>query len=370
MKPCHVVVFGASGDLAKRKIYPALHALFSRGSIPLNTKVIGYGRTWFDDDGDFMSHATSMITARPLNEDFTKNCSYISGSYNDLSPLCAVLPRDHSGDRLFYLSVPPSVYADVVKELPVLFSTSGWNRVVIEKPFGRDACTFMELKAHVQSYLPIDSIYLMDHYLGKSAIDHIRRTPFLTDSRTIKCVDIIFEEAVDAAGRSYFDQYGIVRDVVHNHVLQIAAVILNPVNKLAALRNLSTLRRNDTVLGQYRPYPFPNSMCATSIDTVTRYRGVIPVRIRAAKGMKTKCVQVRINDGAYVLDVDAGVLHDGESTVTIPSQDAYETVIADVFQGTRYHFVDFDEIQESWRIVADVLDSTDLVTYPLGDACI
>lgn len=372
MRAHQVVVFGASGDLAKRKIYPALHSLYVKGSIPFDTKIIGYGRSAFDKTS-FIQQVTSMISP-PVDNKFTANCSYIQGVYtkDDMAQLTS--DDDSSCNKLFYLSLPPSAYSQVIQQLPHLFSKNGWNRVVLEKPFGRDLRSFFDLKQHIHENLPTESIYLMDHYLGKSTIEYIRRNPF--SKNTPISVDVVFSEALDAAGRKYFDECGIVRDVVQNHLLQVIATLISPSNKLSALRTLSRMTSHNTFpLGQYDDYPFPNSLTATYVDT-TIFWNDVPIRIRAGKGFKDKVVEVRLKytdpGRNKIINIQHGGVTFANSSVLldfIQKEDAYEVVLNDVFQGSRERFVTFDEVEESWRIVQSILEvetADQLFKYNLG----
>lgn len=374
MRAHQVVVFGASGDLAKRKIYPALHSLYVKGSIPFDTKIIGYGRSEYERSS-FIQQVTSMICP-PVNKQFADNCSYIQGLYNkdDMAKLSDNDDTTSTCNKLFYLSLPPSAYSQVIEQLPDLFSKSGWNRVVLEKPFGKDLQSFFDLKQHISKHLPPESIYLMDHYLGKSTIEYIRKNPISTS--TPLQVDVVFSEALDAAGRKYFDEYGIVRDVVQNHLLQVVATLINPSNKLDALKALSRITSRDTFpLGQYNDYPFPNSLTATYVDA-TIYWNDVPIRFRAGKGFKDKVVEVRLKYTDPGLNRTINIQHGGVTFANssilldfIQTEDAYEIVLNDVFNGNRERFVTFDEIEESWKIVQDVLEveeANQLFKYNLG----
>lgn len=372
MKAHQVVVFGASGDLAKRKIYPALHSMFVKGHIPAGTRIIGYGRSAFENQ-TFVQQVTSMIQP-PVSSQFTTICSYMQGTYlgTDMHKLCTELDPD--SNRLFYLSLPPSVYEQVIQQLPCLFSNNGWNRVVLEKPFGKDLQSFYKLKEHIHAFLPPESIFLMDHYLGKSTIEYIRDNPLTT--HLPMSIDVVFTEALDAAGRQYFDEYGIVRDVVQNHLLQVIAMLIDPNNKTDALRSLTRMSPDTTFpLGQYEGYPFPNSLTATCIDT-TLYWGTVPIRIRAGKGFKHKMVEVRMtfNDPTMnkIINIQHGSVTFADNSLLLDfvrQEDAYEVVLTDVFANDRKRFVTFDEIEESWKIVQDVLEvqsAEQLFKYNLG----
>lgn len=370
-RPCNIVVFGASGDLAKRKVYPALHSMFAKGTLPSQSKVFGYARTQYDDDQFFHKHVASMLT-RPIHPGFRERCKYISGQYDDMSLLQERLGEIDDGgqcNRLFYLSLPPVAVPDVIKTLPLLFSPHGWNRVIIEKPFGNDMASFFDLMRLVKMHIPEDSLYLVDHYLGKSIVEHIRTHPIKPN----RCMDVLFIEPNDVEGRAYFDQSGIVRDFVQNHVLQVVATILQPQNKLEALQDISSMAVKDTFpLGQFDPYPFKGSVTPTYIDTCVSYRDTIRIRIRAGKGFEKRLMCINIDDGACTLDIDSGRITFHHSTdIDVGQQDAYEIILCDALKGDKCRFVSMEEVQESWRIVESVMmPSTpdDLFIYQFGCA--
>jgi len=352
-----VVVFGASGDLAKRKIYPALHSLYNKRAIPEDVDIIGYGRSEFDRQS-FINQITQFIP-RPFNDCFVDKCSYIQGSYDDLKALQARLPEE--GNRIFYMSLPPSLYEGVAEIIPSLFSVSGWNRVVMEKPFGRDTNSFRDLRAAIERYVPAESLFLMDHYLAKSAVDYMRTCKNLLDPMP-KHIEVVFSENIGLEGRRYFDDYGIVRDVVQNHILQLIAVLFGHQDKLSVLQELSRMKSHETRVGQYAGYPFLPSITPTYVETRLEWRG-IPIVIKAGKALADRLVEIRlyhddeshdkrINVQPYgaVMDADKSLLLDFNRP-----EDAYEIAIGDVFKGDNTRFVSMAEIEESWKIVDDVV---------------
>lgn len=355
-----VVVFGASGDLAKRKIYPALHSLYTKQLIPDTVDIIGYGRSDFDRPS-FIKQVTQFIPG-PVNNSFVERCSYIQGSYNNLEPLRRNLSFDDASNRIFYMSLPPSLYKDVSSTLPWLFSTKGWNRVVMEKPFGKDVSSFQELRTAIEQYIPGESLYLMDHYLAKSAVDYMRSSIGLLNPMPER-IEVVFCEDLGVDGRQYFDEYGIIRDVVQNHILQLLAVLLGHHDKLRVLQDMGRMTASSTRIGQYKGYPFTASMTPTFVETHTSWNG-IPVRILAGKATAHRLVEIRlyyadeahnkrINVQPYgaVMDADKSLLLDFNRP-----EDAYEIAIGDVFAGDHTRFVTMAEIEESWKIVDGILN--------------
>lgn len=363
-----VVVFGASGDLAKRKIYPALHSLYTKKVIPDNIDIVGYGRSEFDR-GAFIQQVTQFIP-HPVDHGFIDRCRHIQGTYDDLKPLQTRLHED--GNRIFYMSLPPSLYEGIARSLPDLFSTSGWNRVVMEKPFGKDSQSFQLLREAIEQYIPDPSLYLMDHYLAKSAVDYMRSTPGMMEPMP-KSIEVVFSESIGLEGRRYFDEYGIVRDVVQNHILQLVAVLLadnERATKLSVLRELTRMKADDTRLGQYKGYPFLPSTTPTYVETRVSWRG-IPIVIKAGKAMADRLVEIRLCYVDKTLDKRInvqpfGAVMDADKSLLLDfnrPEDAYEVAIGDVFKGDHTRFVSMAEIEESWNIVDDVLK---MDVFPFG----
>jgi len=250
-EPCGLVIFGASGDLTKRKLIPALFNLFDRMLMPDHFFVIGTGRSPLTD-GEFRQKiresltSVKKITRSQLNY-FTKKCFYVAGSYNDPSLFKTIAKKitrlnkggyEHS-NTVFYLSTPPSVYESIVEMLGVsgLVRKTGPEasraRVVIEKPFGRDLESAMELDTNIHRHLSEDQIYRIDHYLGKETVQNILMFRFANaifepvwNRRYIDNVQIVVSESIGVEHRAgYFEQSGYLRDMFQNHMLQMLSLV-------------------------------------------------------------------------------------------------------------------------------------------------
>jgi len=372
-----VIVFGASGDLAKRKIYPALHTLFVKNRIPEQTKIIGYGRSTFEG-GAFIDQVTSFIKP-PIDPGFINICEYVSGGYTDFTGLQTWLNNDvhgAEGNRLFYLSLPPSSYKQVVEKLPLLYSNSGWNRVILEKPFGYDLASFYDLKAHVDKYIYRDDLFLIDHYLGKAAVEYMRKSgPLLDRPRKI---EILFSEEIGVEGRQYFDESGIIRDIVQNHLLQLVATLINPHDKLGVLKNITRFQQDMTTLAQYTGYPFAPSKTPTYVQTVCKWNDIL-ITMKAGKALSGKFVDVileydePLKNKKINIQPNGAVTGHDESLLLdfVCDEDAYEVLINDVFQNDRSRFIEMDEIEESWKITENILNFEDpLFLYNRGELSI
>ncbi|KAL6756482.1 plastidic glucose-6-phosphate dehydrogenase [Haematococcus lacustris] len=281
-----VVVVGASGDLAKKKIFPALFALYYEGLLPPDFQVFGYARSKMSD-AEFRDLIASTLTCRidarercaDAQERFMARCFYSSGPYDQpqgyielasrLQGLESSKPR---ANRMFFLSIPPNVFvAAAGGAADFCSSSSGWTRVIVEKPFGRDSASSAELGLGLARHLKEEQIYRIDHYLGKELIENLTVLRFansifepLWNRQYIQNVQVIFSENFGTEGRGgYFDQYGIIRDVIQNHLLQIVALfgMEGPVSldaedirdeKVKVLRSMAPVALQDVVMGQYR----------------------------------------------------------------------------------------------------------------------
>lgn len=280
-----ITVVGASGDLAKKKIFPALFALFYEDWLPENFTVFGYARTKLTDEelrNMISGTLTCRIDQRENCEDkmdqFLKRCFYHAGQYDsegDFSELDSKLKEKEAGkvsNRLFYLSIPPNIFVDVVRSASLRASSlNGWTRVIVEKPFGRDSESSGELTRCLKQYLTEDQIFRIDHYLGKELVENLSVLRFsnlvfepLWSRDYIRNVQLIFSEDFGTEGRGgYFDNYGIIRDIMQNHLLQILALFAmeTPVSldaedvrneKVKVLRSMKPLQLEDVIVGQYK----------------------------------------------------------------------------------------------------------------------
>lgn len=345
-----IVVVGASGDLAQRKIYPALFALFCQGLLPDDLHIFGFARSNFSNE-DFRERVAQNLTCRYVPgeacadrmAEFLGRCCYFAGQYDskdaflDLYAEMSATRGRSISNCLVYLAIPPSIFLNVAEAL----GDSGmvrcgdsepWTRVVIEKPFGRDRQSSDILSEGLAKVFTEPQTYRIDHYLGKEVIQNLMVLRFaniifepIWNHEFIERVWIDWREDLSLEGRAgYFDEYGIIRDVMQNHLLQILALVTMEKPEAATakhvrdekVRVLSAIRTPtvaDMVLGQYgasnwkdarrtayRQEPGINpdartpTFAAASLQIDNeRWKGV-PIVLRAGKGMNKRESEVRI----------------------------------------------------------------------------
>ena len=252
-EPSGIVIFGASGDLTHRKLIPSLFSLYRRGHLPESFYILGCARSLYDDTN--FRDAVRLGLENDLGKEdgasagkidsFLERCHYLAGEYGDLALYTALQERlktldrqfGTTGNRLFYLSTPPSLYASIVEHLGFIGLTGQeegrWARVVIEKPFGRDLASAKALNADLNKSLEESQIYRIDHYLGKETVQNILMLRFansifepLWNNRYIDHVQITVAESLGVEHRAgYFEQAGLMRDMFQNHLIQMLTLV-------------------------------------------------------------------------------------------------------------------------------------------------
>ena len=287
--PLNVILVGASGDLAQRKVLPALFSLFAQRLLPANMHIFGFARSALTD-AEFRARTAERLMCRytpeahecaTLTEQFLARCHYVAGEYSapesflDLADRIRQISGGLAGNRLFYLATPPSVFLDVARAignsgLVTCDDSESWTRIVIEKPFGRDRASSDELVTEFGRVFSNDQTYRIDHYLGKEVIQNLLVLRFanrifepIWNRNFIRQVRIVWKETLDIGNRAgYFDGFGIIRDVMQNHLMQMLALTAmeqpdslaaTPIRdeKVQVLRAVRPLGLDDLVLGQY-----------------------------------------------------------------------------------------------------------------------
>jgi glucose-6-phosphate 1-dehydrogenase len=248
--PSALIIFGVTGDLARKKLMPAVYDLANRGLLPPGFALVGFARRdWVDQDFAKVVHDSVAQYARtPFDEDVWKQLAegirFVQGEFDDdkaFAELKATLEeldstRGTMGNHAFYLSIPPKSFPQVTEQLRrsgLADQVDGqWRRVVIEKPFGSDLKTARELNDVVESVFPPDSVFRIDHYLGKETVQNILALRFANEmyepiwnSNYVDHVQITMAEDIGVGGRAgYYDGIGAARDVIQNHLLQLLAL--------------------------------------------------------------------------------------------------------------------------------------------------
>jgi glucose-6-phosphate 1-dehydrogenase len=248
--PCSMVMFGVTGDLARRKLMPANYDLANRGLLPPGFSLVGFARRdWADQDFSKVVHDSVREHARtPFREDVWRSLAegfrFVPGSFDDPAAFELLArtvrkldeERGTGGNHAFYLSIPPDWFAPVCDQLKASGLSDPqpgtWRRVVIEKPFGHDLASAQELNEIVESVFPADSIFRIDHYLGKETVQNLLALRFanqmfepIWNSHYVDHVQITMAEDIGIGGRAgYYDDVGAARDVIQNHLLQLLAL--------------------------------------------------------------------------------------------------------------------------------------------------
>ncbi len=248
--PCAIVIFGASGDLSRRKLLPSLYRLFYERRISQNFAVIGSSRTPMSDEQfreKMRESVSKFLEDAPFDEDvwksFAQTLFYVPGdmnkpeSYEDIRKKLDEVEKSHqtAGNVLFYLSTQPSYYAEAVLALGEhhLNKGNGWRRIIIEKPFGHDLASAQKLNEEIHKVFAESEVYRIDHYLGKETVQNILAFRFgnsmfepLWNRRYVDHVQITAAESIGVEGRgAYYQEAGALRDMIQNHLSQVMATV-------------------------------------------------------------------------------------------------------------------------------------------------
>ncbi|KAG7283832.1 hypothetical protein CRUP_034019 [Coryphaenoides rupestris] len=336
-----------------------------------------------------------------LSAFFSRN-SYLSGRYDEgasfsqLNAHLSSLPGGADANRLFYLALPPTVYHHVSANIGTYcMSSKGWTRVIVEKPFGHDLRSSQELSLHLASLFKEEQIYRIDHYLGKEMVQNLMVLRFgnrlfgpIWNRSSVAAVVLTFKEPFGTQGRGgYFDDFGIIRDVMQNHLLQMLSLVAmeKPAStssddvrdeKVKVLKCVAPVIMSDVVLGQYvgdhqgqgpatlgylDDPTVPKGSCTPTFATAVLYalnerKAEVRLQFTDVPGdiFAERCVRnelvVRVQpDEAIYLKMTTKKPGD----LKLP--DAYERLLLDVFCGSQMHFVRSDELREAWRIFTPLL---------------
>ena len=421
-----LVIFGASGDLARRKILPALRGVGRAGH---RVRVIGAGRSRLSTDR--FRDAVAEASGTP---DLAKSAEWVRVDY-DAPDTYAELKAAVDGRRdiVFYLATPPSTFGGILRALTAagLSGNGRGSRIVVEKPLGHDAESARKLNRQLGELFAEHQIFRIDHYLAKDTVQNVLALRFSNGifepvwGRTmVHSIQITAAEEIDIEGRAgYYDQIGAVRDMVQNHVLQVLALVameppttFDPTDirqaKLELLRSVEPLDPGAAVRGQYQGYLDENGVDGDSrretyaaamvqIDN-WRWQGV-PILIRTGKALRRQVtdVVVRWRDAPHLevggrrqhviptllviriqpdesITLRIGAKRPGPSFEMVPAgmkleyrrlarahlPDAYENVLREVFAGGHTMFPSGKEIERSWEIVDPLVEAWESEGHP------
>src|SRR5438093_6177668 len=283
-KPATLVLFGGSGDLTRRKLLPALYNLALQRLLPASFAVVGAARSAQSDDAfrrELHDAVAEFSRTKPINEEvwgaFARNVRFVATPDDaGYDALRAALDRvdveaGTNGNRLFYLATPPQAYAPIIRAIGKhALRGPGWSRVVVEKPFGRDLASAMELTTIVHEVFREDEVFRIDHYLGKETVQNMMVLRFangifepIWNRQFVDHIQITVAESIGIEGRAgYYEQAGAVRDIFQNHLLQLVAITAMepPIDftadsvrneKVKVLRSIHTPGPKSVVRGQY-----------------------------------------------------------------------------------------------------------------------
>jgi glucose-6-phosphate 1-dehydrogenase len=424
-----LVFFGATGDLAYKKIFPALQAMIRRGH--LDMPVIGVAYSGWNL-AQFQARARDSIDKHGGIDAtaFAKLCAllrYVDGKYEDPATFANLRKSLRSAKRpLYYLAIPPSLFATVAEGLARSDSVAN-ARVVVEKPFGRDLASAQDLNRTLHRFFPEPAIFRIDHYLGKEPVQNLIYFRFANplveagwDNRHVESVQITMAESFGVEGRGkFYEEAGAIRDVVQNHMLEVIACLAMECptardhearrdERGRLLKTVRTLGASDVVRGQFRGYRAEPGVAPDSrVETFAavrfcvdndRWNGV-PFYVRVGKRLPVTATEVLVRfrrpsrsvldetvlamDSYYrfrlspgvELALGAKVKKPGESMVgerielvahhqPPDEMGPYERLLGDAAKGEATLFAREDSVEESWRIVDPILgNSTPLFEY-------
>lgn len=426
--PFTFIVFGASGDLAKLKIFPALYTLFEQKKLPSKFSIIGFARTKKSQENFRQEFSQSIQEAFREKEDpsitqkLLQHVYYYTGQYDQLQSYTGLnnFLKKHTSSsrlRLAYFSVPPNIFSPIIDLLhQTKDQTKDQLRLILEKPFGDDEKTASQLFHFMASRFDEEQIFLLDHYLGKTGVQSLltmrHANPILNHilrPDSIANIQITAWENFGIKGRvGYFENIGIIKDMIQSHLLQVLAMISMPIpitntpisihrERLGLLSSLYFEGASNLTIGQYQGYrskpgvdpkSTTETYAALKLQIDKEYWHNIPIYLRTGKKVHKKATYIVIEIKPYsfqknneatnrfVIEIQPTeklsihlVNHPPSQTSTYQEIIAQEsiachgqnclpehaTLLMDIFNNNRRHFLTFPEIITSWRLIDSIL---------------
>ncbi len=443
---CIFVIFGITGDLAARKLMPAIFELHKQGALHPETKLVGYSRRDWNDAKlqDEVKKALKKFAPKAFDEaawnELAPRFSFVSGGYDDpagFKGLAEHLATLGQPDRIFYTSTPPSTYGGIAEQLAAAGLNrsgkhrdnhsgqegDGSTRLVIEKPFGYDLGSAQKLNETLLANFDESQIYRIDHYLAKETAQNIAALRFANtifeptwNSQYVDHVQITMAEPMGVEGRgSFYDETGVIRDVIQNHLLQLVALTATEPpsrydaksvrdEKVKVFQAMACVNPEAAVIGQYSGYRGEPDVDESSRQgtyaalefSITNWRWAgVPFFIRSGKGLKAKSSEIvvvykrpphipfelrgavkpdrivlrlqpnegislrfiakRPGQGVSLGRASMDFFYDDEFSTH--GRDAYETLLEDVMAGDATLFMRADEVEAQWRIIEPVIST-------------
>lgn len=417
MRNTNLIIFGASGDLAKLMLFPSIYTLAKHNRLPKNFKIIGFARTEKTQElfkKEFKESIKNKIKEKIDNKilsNILKNTTYISGDYDNLEDYKKLKSSlEKNSTNIAYLSVPPNTFKPIIKNLGITRTENEDIRLIIEKPFGENGTIATKLYHYISNHFSEKEIFLLDHYLGKTSVQSILELRhsnkifnLLINGQEIDNIQITAFEEIGITNRGgYYDQVGTIKDVIQSHLLLLLALttMAIPINKTAeALHNerygvLSALHfansQKNILTGQYSSYKKEKDIPKDSITET--YAAVklsinrenwfqVPIYIRTGKKLKEKNNYIAIqfkqlpfankNDEANILKINLQPkaslsIQLNRKEDKILTEDSLECssnlclpehsfLLLEVMNNHHLHFLSFKEIIATWKVVDKII---------------
>ncbi len=405
-EPTTIIIFGITGDLAQRKILPALYDLYINGGLPERTRIVGFSRRAFSHE-EIQEQTRLSLPRHNLIGDFLTLITYVQGDFDDQESyaklgnhLVELDGEFHHGcsNKLFYLSVPPTLYALIAEHLSQsglsipCGGPDGFARILVEKPFGNDLNTAVELDRLFGSLFQEEQVFRIDHYLAKQGLQSMlleRTSSKLLSSRWnnthIQRIEInLYESATVGSRGAFYDGVGALADVGQNHMLQMLALMLMKIPEeqnaqsiqharaqvLERLIPLSAREISESVRGQYDGYVTESGVNrASKTETffsirvhvdIPEFSG-IPCVLTSGKALNENKIEVivRFIDGTH-------------HTFTVPPENslrAYQRILIDCIKGDQTVFTSTQEVLAEWKFITPIIEhwsEVQPVLYPVG----